>query len=164
MIAIDRIRFLRKSGCLFLALFWITGLLVGFFFSAAFTSFRFSLMDGSHTVSIVGVLLPKLLPFLLSAFAVYYSRSGLLFFVCFLKSILFSFSTSIIISECFHSCFQNGIPAFLVDAFSSVIYYWYWRHAFSGKMEFDWTLTLALGSFLLLLGAIDFSFMYIIIT
>ena len=96
------LRPLGGRGCsVLLAMFWICGILFGasvFLFAG---HHLFPLMRGivSGSVSIVSLLCVTTLPFLFSACSVYVSKPALIFPVCFLKAVGFSYiSAGILIS------------------------------------------------------------------
>lgn len=68
---------------------WVVGSIVGFLIYNQAGSNYSSLMHGASisAVSIVGLLLSILLPFLLTAFAVFFSCPAIVYFVCLLKAI-----------------------------------------------------------------------------
>lgn len=82
-----------------LAAFWFSGLLSGFFFFQKTMPVFFSLMRGSSfsSVSIVGLILSSLLPFLICGFSALYFRPILFFSVCFFKTFFFVFVSSAMI-------------------------------------------------------------------
>lgn len=77
---------------LFLLLCWVCGCALGVLTGMNAGDIYASLMRGAVRcpVSIVGLVISVYLPFLLSAFAVYLGKSGLLYIVCFLKSWAFT--------------------------------------------------------------------------
>lgn len=83
----------RKAGTVCLALFWSAGLFAGFIFYRNTGNSSVSLMCGALNcaVSIVSLLSVILLPFLLSAFAVYFSRPYLLLVIAFVKAFSLAF-------------------------------------------------------------------------
>jgi hypothetical protein len=80
---------------------WITGFAAGIFVSKRAAPLFLSLMRGLSfdSVSIVGLIVSAGVPFLISAFAVIYSRPLLFYSVCFLKSFYFVFSSVTIINH-----------------------------------------------------------------
>lgn len=83
----------RKGATVILAFSWILGLTCGVFLSCAVGEVAVSLMGGCFygSVSIVSLAQAFIIPFLFSAFAVYFSYSWLLPVICFGKALLFSF-------------------------------------------------------------------------
>lgn len=71
-----------------LAAVWSSGLVLGIFFFYRVSPSVISLMRGCtlSSVSIVGVLFSTLFPFLISAFAVLYSKPSIVFGVCFYRA------------------------------------------------------------------------------
>ena len=84
---------LRKSGRWFLAFSWVLGLGFGglVFRSCGETAVSLMRLALYEQVSIVGLLLSSLLPFLFSAFAVYLHCPGLLLVICFFRAFLYSY-------------------------------------------------------------------------
>ena len=91
-----RISLMRRKQYIFLALLWLIGLLLGACLAICadppFTSLMYSAMESP--VSIVRLLAVTVLPFLLSAFAVYFHVSRLVFPICFLKAFSLGFCTA----------------------------------------------------------------------
>jgi hypothetical protein len=81
-----------------LAAVWFSGLVLGIFFFYRMSPSFVSLMRGLEisSVSIVGVLVSNLLPFLISAFAVYFHKIWLIFLLAFLKALVFGCSGGLI--------------------------------------------------------------------
>lgn len=83
---------ITKGHCLFIGV-WILGLIMGTIFAATAGNQYFLLMrmaPQSH-VSIVGLSVTVLLPFLLAAYAVYKDRPWMLYVICFIKVFTFAF-------------------------------------------------------------------------
>lgn len=74
---------------------WITGFAAGIFVSKRAVPLFLSLMRGTSfdSVSIVGLIVSAGVPFLISAFAVIYSRPAILLSVCFLKACCYTLSS-----------------------------------------------------------------------
>ena len=83
----------RKVSTLILAFSWISGLLFGVFLFCAASDSVFALMGGCafDSVSIVTLMQAYMLPFLISALAVFLSFPWMLPVICFGKAVLFSF-------------------------------------------------------------------------
>ena len=77
----------RKLRTIILAFCWCAGLLTGCYFANCAGNIHYSMMRRatSCSVSIAGLVV-VLLPFLFSAFAVYWNRPSLMYIVCFLKA------------------------------------------------------------------------------
>ena len=86
-------KYTRKSATTFLAFCWISGFLLGLTLSVSAGGFSASQMRSAATgsVSIVSLLGTCLLPFLISAIAVYLSKPGFLFPLAFLRAAVFAF-------------------------------------------------------------------------
>ncbi len=84
--------FYSKFSTIFLAFCWCTGLFLGCYLPQYLDHSYFSLMHKAvnRSVSIVG-LFAVLVPFLISAIAVYFSQTWLIFPICFFKSFSFAF-------------------------------------------------------------------------
>lgn len=78
-----------------LPIVWITGFAVGIFVSQLAVPLLLPLMRGMSfdSVSIVGLIVSSSVPFLISAFAVIYSRPVVLLSVCFLKTCFYTLSS-----------------------------------------------------------------------
>lgn len=150
----------RKGSACFLALSWFLGLLSGaaIFFSAgiAYFSWMRGVLHGS--VSIVGLLCVTVLPFLLSAFAVFISEPWLLLPISFGKALLFSF-ISLCVLESFGSA--GWLVRWLL-MFSDLLFvpvlYWFWHRHISGEHCFSGSVSLLLLSLCILIGSIDFCY------
>ena len=84
----------RKGLTLFLAFFWLGGILFGLWISCYAGDPLLSMMRSAvvSSVSIVGLMLAAALPFLLSAFAVFISGPGWLLPVSFVDGFLYGFA------------------------------------------------------------------------
>lgn len=89
----------RRSCKTFLVLIWLTGFGCGIF-TAAHADSLVSLMRAccDAGVSIVGLLFVPILPFLISAYAVYFSLPWLLCVIAFIKSFLFACCSYLVMS------------------------------------------------------------------
>ena len=89
-------RISRKYSIFFLAFLWVLGFLFGLDMAQCAGDSYFLLMRGAFVgaVSIVNLLIVSLLPFLLSAIAVYIHSYPLLAVLCFIKSFSFAFVSS----------------------------------------------------------------------
>ncbi len=147
----------RIHGCI-LAVFWTSGLLSGiwaFFDSGGFLS---SLMLGSviGSVSIVSLLCVTVLPFLLSACAVFLSCRGLLFPLAFFRAFLVSY-----VGMGIYACFGSAGWLFRLflcfsELLSTPLLYWFWLRCCDpsqGRIVPQCALT---GAFCLLIGSIDY--------
>ena len=111
---------------LFLLLSWILGCALGVLTGMNAGDTYVSLMRGAvrYPVSIVGLVISVYLPFLLSAFAVYLGKPGLLYIVCFLKSWAFTLAA-------YGTVVAFGYAGWLVQfllQFSDILLLWllYW--------------------------------------
>lgn len=117
----------RKIRTAFLAFFWCMGLLSGAILAQYADEIHFSLMRraAACSVSIVG-LVAVLLPFLFTAIAVNLSNCFVIFFLAFLKALLFSYH-GCIISVAFGSA--GWLVRYLLlftDACTIPILLWLW--------------------------------------
>ena len=85
-----------------LAFVWFSGLLSGFFFFHKTIPSFLSLMRGSDfsSVSIVGLIMSSLLPFLICGFSAFHFRPILFYSVCFLKAFSYVFISGVILHQC----------------------------------------------------------------
>ena len=147
----------RIHGCI-LAVFWSLGILCGIWtqFYADFYSASLMRSTLSGSVSIVSLLCVTVLPFLISAFAVFLSCHWMLHPIAFCRGFLLSF-VSLGITASFGSagwlfrlllCFSEFV--------STPFLYWFWLRCFRGPGD-SFVLTCALmASFCLLTGSIDY--------
>lgn len=86
----------RRSSILLLACVWMTGLILGVFFSARSSDSYFLLMRtaASSRVSIAGLIASAYLPFLFSAFAVLIGKPWLLYPLSLIKALASGFGFS----------------------------------------------------------------------
>lgn len=115
---------------------WITGFAAGIFVSKRAAPLFLSLMRGLSfdSVSIVGLIVTAGVPFLISAFAVIYSRPAILLSVCFLKAFFYTLSSACLM-------LQYGEGGWLIrwclmthESLSLPVLYLFWLRYFrSGK-------------------------------
>lgn len=145
----------RKAYRCYLAFFWLCGMCCGFLSFYAANKSVLPLMRGTPyvPVSIVRLLCVNLLPFLLSALAVFLSSPMLVLLVCFSKAFVFFF-VSLGLCQAFSSA--GWLVRFLLlfsDCLSIPVLYFFWLRRISPDhknrfFEDIWTLLLlaALGS------------------
>lgn len=126
----------RKGRCLFLALFWYLGLLCGSFYAAVSSFFTMhSIMHGAITIGTH--IAAAILPFLLSAFAIYISVPALVLPICFVKSFLIAFVSM----EILHSFGAAGWVYCVLILFGNYavlpFLYWYWLRHYSKMRPFS---------------------------
>lgn len=152
--------FWRKRYCIFLAFFWIAGLVCGILTTCRFADAPFaSLMRGVPLgpVSIVGVLCVTALPFLLSVFAVSISQPWLLLPIFFGKAFLFAFvSFGVVRSWCYAGWLVQALLMFR-DWASMPLHYFLGLRCLSGGRKLSLTEGFLLSSALILIGSIDIS-------
>lgn len=150
----------RRNGCCFvLAFCWLAGLVCGILVclsaGSSLSSWMRSTVFGS--VSIVSLLFAAILPFLLSAFAVYISKPALLLVICFCKAFLFSF-VSLGVYQAFGSAgWLIRLLLLFSDCMLIPLLFWYWHRHLMSKCSFcvwESVFVLALS---VLIGSIDFS-------
>lgn len=145
---------------IFLAFFWIAGLLLGICLYFAAGSFYSSVMPGAlqGTVSIVSLLCISILPFLFSAFAVFASKPFLLLLICFWKAFQFSFVSLGVL--CSFSGSGWLIRWFLMfsDMISLPLLYWFWVRHICAKRFLSGTEAFVIVSLFILIGSIDYCY------
>lgn len=151
-------RFWRKGSTLFLAFFWFLGLAFGILFFLLSGDSFVSLMRGTLTssVSIIRVLCVSLLPFLLSAFAVFISEPRLLLLICFGKAFLFSFVSFGVIQAFGSAGWLVRWLLLFSDCASVPVLYWFWLRNISGNSRFCFWEICGFLSMELLIGSIDY--------
>ena len=115
-----------------LHLFWIMGLLCGGLL-ALFADNPASLMRMPRHLSIVGLLLIPLFPFLISAFAVYLSRPRLIYAVCFLKAFCFCACAVMIRTACGSAGWLMQALLLFTDGLTTPVLYWFWLRCLDGS-------------------------------
>lgn len=146
----------HRSRILWLSFFFFLGHLLGVWVSGTARDFFVSQMRGAvdRPVSIVGLLLSAMLPFLLSAWAVYGRRPILLIPIAFCKA----FSFSYVGSRCWivwgsAGWLVTGLMMFTA-VFSMPVLFWYWRRYVGGR-TFEWFIFLLVFCCLLAIGIAD---------
>ena len=116
---------------------WFTGFAAGIFICKRAVPLLTSLMRGMcfDSVSIVGLIVSAGVPFLISAFAVIYSRPALVLAVCFLKACLYMICAA---SLMVHYGGSGWLIQWLLMAHESLslpVLYLFWRRCFRfGKL------------------------------
>ncbi len=131
---------IRKCDKLFLALSWVTGLGFGsliFRYAGSTLASQMPLAVKCQP-SIIGLLTSVMLPFLVSAFAVYIRAPWLLYGVCCLKSFGLAYVSCAVFCA-FDSAgwLIRGLFMF-TDICGSVALYLYWYRHISGVRSFSW--------------------------
>ena len=139
------------------AIGWVTGLILGIVLSYR-TDFIASLMRGilSEPVSIVGLFAVSLLPYFLTALAVFVSKPGWVPIIAFCKAFCFGFCAAAM-DRCFGS--TSWLLRFLImfsDIYTSPVLLWVWFGC--GKGEASKGRFLICGAALLLILAMDYWF------
>ncbi len=149
----------RKSSTVILAFCFLSGLISGLllFRQAAFSV---SLMRSAlcSDVSIFRLLCVILLPFLFSAFAVYFSKPRVLYLIAFLKAFLFAF-VSAGITLAFGSA--GWLVRWLVmfsDCLSLPLLWLYWQRNVSGQQGFRLAEFGVFAGIACLIGCLDHAF------
>lgn len=124
----------RKADTVFLALFWSAGLFAGCVFYRNTGDSTVSLMCGAlnGAVSIVSLLSVILLPFLLSAFAVYLSRPSFLFLIAFAKAFSLAFVSAGLLSAFGSAGWLARLLLMFSDCCTVPLLWLYWLR-YSGK-------------------------------
>lgn len=150
----------RRGSSVFLALSWLSGFFFGslifYITGSSFSSLMRGVIYGS--VSIVGLMSVSVLPFLISAFAVYISKPSLLLIVSFGKAFLFSF-VSLGIMDGFAS--TGWLIRWLLmfsDLISLPVLYWFWNRHISGDIPFSAAESLLVLSLCILVGSVDYCY------
>lgn len=147
----------RKGRTMVLALAWLLGLVAGYELYLSMDSDISSLMRGvSHdSVSIVGLLLSVLLPFLCSAFAVFISLPGLLIPIGFGKACLLSFVSFGILLSYGSAGWLFRLLLMFSDIFTAPLLYWYMHRHLQPDSRFSMPESIAVLSVSILIGSID---------
>lgn len=150
----------RKSSPWLLALCWATGMLTGMTTAASAGEFLAPLMRQSVccSASIPGLLAAVLLPFLLSAFAVYLHEPWLLLIISAFKAFSFGFCAFGVSLAFGQSSWLVRFLFLFSDLCLVPVLYVYWlRHIHTDAVSHRWELPGCLGM-ALLIGWIDYSF------
>ena len=148
----------RCTCRLFLALSWCAGLFLGILAASAASETLVPLMRGTVTapVSIFGLLAVIFLPFLFSAYAVYFAEPWLLLIVSIFKAFSFAFCS-------FGLCLAFGQCSWLVrflylfsDVFSIPVLYCFWLRNISGRTRSSRRECIVFGIITLVIGCIDY--------
>ena len=123
----------RKGDRLFLAIFWIAGLMCGVWSWFVTGPYGFTWMRTAQggCVSIVGLICIHLLPFLVSAFAVFVSIPELLFPLCFFRAFLFTVLSLGIMQSFPHAGWL--VSALIQGYFTEPLLYFLWLRMVSLK-------------------------------
>lgn len=150
----------RKGSSVFLAFFWSGGLVFGITLFALAGECTVPLMRqaASCQVSIVSLLMANLLPFLISALAVYIHKPVLLYGCAFLRACLLSFVSMGTMVAFGSAGWLVRLLLMFSDICLAVLLYVYWLWHISGLHRFS---SLTCGGFAaaaLLIGSIDHCF------
>lgn len=150
----------RKYATTFLACFWCSGLICGMvlYFSAGDITVSLMRMAVSGRASIVDLLMSVLLPFLISALAVYIFKPGLLAVLAFFKALLFAFFSMGTVEAFGSAGWLIRLLLMFSDICMTVILYLYWMRYISGQRKFSAIYCGAYGAAALLIGSIDYCF------
>lgn len=127
--AIDSFR--RKGSSIFLAFSFFIGILIGIYLFRISEPSFLSLMRRCFVspVSIVRFLSCAILPFLLSATAVLFSRSWLIYLISVTEAMLFSYTTLEIIFAFYPVGYFIRFLLLLGDCLSLPVLYFFWRNS-----------------------------------
>lgn len=143
---------LRKLTDFLLAFFWCAGIACGIMLSsqmkAGFLSGMRSALGGA--VSIVGLLGIYLIPFLLSALAVFLSMPRLLYAICFCKAVTFAFAGSCVLRAYGCSGWLAGMFLLFSDGVGVPVLYLFWQRQLARPAPLSMGSTALLSCFLLL--------------
>lgn len=154
-------RNLWRKGCTaFLALSWFSGLVFGSFLAVSADNSFASLMRAAseRRVSIVGLLVVTLLPFLFSAFAVYLSQPRLLLPVAFCKAASVS-QVALGIGASYGSA--GWLMRFLLmfsDLCVVPLLFFYWLRYISGERRFGLSPVLLFLAAVMMIVSVDIRF------
>lgn len=149
--------FWQRSCKLFLLLCWILGLLLGMISAAGAGDSFFLMMRGADnlTVSIPGLLLVTALPFLFTAFAVFFSQPWLLLLLAFMKAFSFGFCAFGIMAVYGTASWLVGFLLMFTDACTMPLLMWLWlRHCDLSGQRFSRDVVVCFAA-ALVLGIID---------
>ena len=150
--------FSRKSCLSVLASSWFLGHVLGIVFSIAAGDSNVSLMRmalNSH-VSISGLLTAILLPFLLSAFAVYLHESWLLIPIAFAKAFIFSYIGLGVMTVYGSAGWLVRLLLMFSDCCSLPVLFWYWIRLLSGQRKATIPATAVPVFLVILIGSFDY--------
>ena len=139
----------RHRACIFsLLLFWCAGLLLGVYSGTAAEDVSLALMRAAagSRVSIVNLLAVTVLPFLLSAFAVFFSRQWLIFPLCFGKAFSFGFCAYAVCGAFPGAGWLIRFLLLFSDQCFIPVLFWFWiRHIGGQKRNLRWDTAVCLG-------------------
>lgn len=118
----------QKFLAVALALFFVSGLILGAFIAAISEPFTYSLMHTAYvsSVSVIGLICATCLPLLLSAFAVYCHYDRLLLVIAFLKAFCFSYLCSGLMIVYQSAGWLRILLFMFSDCLSVPVYCWLW--------------------------------------
>ncbi len=152
------LRHRRRKGCRFILAFcWLAGLICGIFIYLSSANSLTSMMRSVlyAPVSIVGLLCVTVLPFLLSAFAVFFFRPVWLLPICFAKAFLFAFISMGIVQDFGSAGWLIRCLLLFSDCIGVPILYWFWMRCLSDDRRLSgWELTWIF-SLVLLVGSVN---------
>jgi len=149
--------FRRKGSTVFLAFFFFLGLITGLYCFLRTEALIFSLMRGCfiNSVSIVKALISSLFPFLLSAFAFFFSLPWMVYLASFFEAFLFIF-VSLLALFTFHPVgFLVRFFLLIGDIVAMPIMYFFWHRWLFRKQEVPLSELFLFISLGLLIGCIE---------
>ena len=149
----------RKASYLFLAFFMISGFLSGIHLASQI-SFSNSLMRGvfASPMSIVLLLSAALIPFLFSAFAVYFSCRRMLYGIAFLKLMVFGFVAAGITAHYTNAGWLARPLTMFSSCISLPLLTAYWLHHIQDQRPFSLGYTLSTGMIITLAVYLDYRY------
>lgn len=131
--------FIRKNSGFFLALSFLLGVAAGLFLFHYTGDTMLPLMCTAYSgrISIVDLLIPFLLPFSFSAFAVYFSSPRALYVICFFKTALYFFLSCAVTCSFGGAGWMIRLLFLFSDICFLVLLYWYWMRHISGDRMFS---------------------------
>ena len=158
LIRSDFPRLQRKGYAICLAFFFLCGFLLGIFAFSCMDSSILPLMRSASVspVSIVGILCVTILPFLISALAVYISEPWILFAVAFGKAFCFSFLSMAAMLSCGSGGWLVRLFLMFSDLLGLPVLYLYWQRSLCRERSFSPQEAFTVLSLLLFIGSVDY--------
>lgn len=126
-----------KLSVFLLAMLWCLGLILGVVVSSSAGEAFSSLMRLAFRspVSIVSLLIVTLLPFLLTAVAVFFSKTWLFFPICFLKAFSYGYAMHAIVLSYGTSGWLIQLILIILDSLAMTVLLWLWIRHIAGRQQ-----------------------------
>ena len=147
-----------KSSPFFLAVVWCAGLILGVKFASAPSAASVSLMGQAPLcpASIVGLMGAALLPFLLTAFAVFLKQPWMILLIAFCKAVSFGYSGILTIMAFGSSGWLVRLLLMFTDICTVPVLCWLWLRHIPGNLQIT-SADLALGAAAVIgFGSLDY--------